>query len=293
MARRNGKRSSIRGSAAQPSPGSTSAIRVTSGAYHRRVKADSEYHGLLASTYDLLRGATTGWSDRSFYRQAIERFGVPALDVGCATGRLLLDFMADGVDVDGVDSSPDMLALCREKAARLGLSANLFEQRMESLDLPRRYRTILVPSSSFQLVCDLGAAAEAMRRFWAHLAPSGALVMPFMIPVETEPIEWRITGEQTRPQDGATVRRWSRSRHDVTAQLEHSWDRFEVVVEGEVVASEECARSPMRWYSQTQAAGMYDSAGFVAVEVLEGFSTEPAKPGAPLFSVVGIRPADG
>jgi hypothetical protein len=55
-----------------------------------------------------------------------------------------------------------MLDLCRRKALRLGLQPVLFEQQMEELDLPHRYRTIIVPSSSFQLVTHPEAAARAM-----------------------------------------------------------------------------------------------------------------------------------
>jgi SAM-dependent methyltransferase len=139
-----------------------------------------EYRGLIASSWDLLRGDTTHWGDRRRYRELIERYGQPALDVGCGTGRLLLDYLRAGIDIDGVDNSPEMLARCREKAGRLGLHPVLYQQSMEALALPRRYRTILVPSSSFQLVTDSDAAAAAMRRFLVHLEPGGALAMSFM-----------------------------------------------------------------------------------------------------------------
>ena len=109
---------------------------------------DYEYKGLMAQAWDVLRGDTSSWSDRFFYLEAIAKYGQPVLDVGCGTGRLLLDFLAQGIDVDGVDNSPDMLALCRQRAERMGLKPNLFEQYMEMLNLPRQYRAILVPSRS-------------------------------------------------------------------------------------------------------------------------------------------------
>src|SRR5438067_11430961 len=123
--------------------------------------ADSsyEYSGLKAATWDLIRGDTSNWSDRFFFREMIERSGQPALDVGCGTGRLLLDYLAQGLDVDGVDNSPEMLAICRRKAAELGLRPSLYQQAVEELALPRTYGTIFVPSSSFQLVLDPDAAA--------------------------------------------------------------------------------------------------------------------------------------
>ena len=77
---------------------------------------DYEYRDLLAKTWDLMRGDTAQWPDRFFYREFIDRHGGPVLDVGCGTGRLLLDYLMDGIDIDGVDNSPEMLALCREKA---------------------------------------------------------------------------------------------------------------------------------------------------------------------------------
>src|SRR5437764_10224020 len=111
-----------------------------------------EYFGLKASTWDLSRGDTSNWSDRAFYLDIVREFGQPVLDVGCGTGRILLDFLAQRIDIDGVDNSPEMLAVCREKANKFGLTPTLYQQSMESLDLPRNYRTILVPSSTFTLI---------------------------------------------------------------------------------------------------------------------------------------------
>lgn len=250
-----------------------------------------EYRGLLASTWDLLRGDTSKWSDRPFYRRAIERYGEPALDVGCGTGRLLLDYLAAGIDVEGVDNSPEMLALCREKARALGLRPTLHEQRMQALDLPRRYRTIIVPSSSFQLLADPADASEAMRRFFAHLDPGGALVMPFMIPENTATTNWKVSAEAVRPEDGARVRRSSRSTYDVVTQVQHEWDRFEVLRDSTVVTSEEPLRSDVRWYTQEQAVALYLAVGFRQIRIVRGFTEEPATGTSTIFSVFGTRPA--
>ena len=50
------------------------------------------------------------------------------------------------------------------------------QRTCEALDLPRKYRTIIVPSSSFQLVTDLAKARSALARFYDHLLPGGTLV---------------------------------------------------------------------------------------------------------------------
>src|SRR5437016_1597312 len=97
-----------------------------------------EYRGLKASTWDLSRGDTSSWTDRAYYLDVARKFGDPVLDVGCGTGRILLDFLAQAIDIDGVDNSPEMLDICRDKARQAGLSPTLYQQHMESLDLPRR-----------------------------------------------------------------------------------------------------------------------------------------------------------
>ena len=249
---------------------------------------------MLARNWDLLRGDTSKWSDRLFYRDIIAQSGQPVLDVGCGTGRLLLDYLGSGVDIDGVDNSPDMLALCRAKATGLGRSPTLYQQYMEVLDLPRRYRTIIVPSSSFQLVTAADDADCAMVRFHTHLLPGGVLVMPFMIlssapPEQRTAVEdWQLVAEKTRPKDGAVVRRWSRSTYDLIEQLEHTEDRYEVTLGGQVIAQEHRFRSPAtRWYTQEQAVQLYRRAGFGDVRVYSEFTFKPAGSSDRVFTIVG------
>jgi SAM-dependent methyltransferase len=253
--------------------------------------SDYEYRGLIASSWDLLRGDTSGWADRPFYRAVIERSGGPALVVGCGTGRLVLDYLAQGTDVEGLDNSPEMLAICRRKAGALGLHPVLHEQALERLDLPRAYRTILVPSSTFQLVVDAADAAESLRRLHAHLAPGGTLVMSLMVlGGPAEPGEWRLVGEAIRPEDGLLVRRWNRTVYDAAHQLASTEDRYELLDGARVVASERHARAPAtRSYTQAQAVAALRAAGFVDVRLTSGFTEQPAAPADPVFCAFGRR----
>ncbi|MDO8616491.1 MAG: class I SAM-dependent methyltransferase [Dehalococcoidia bacterium] len=258
-------------------------------------QTDYEYSGLLATYWDLLRGDTSDWPDRRFFKTVVAESGQPVLDVGCGTGRLLLDFMIERVDIDGVDNSPEMLAICGEKAQKLGLHPTLFQRAMEALDLPRRYRTIVVPSSSFQLVTNPANARAAMKRFFSHLESNGKLVMPFMLlssRENTEPVVTRETVyEGVRPEDGGLVRRSSRSTYDLVNQLEHTEDDYEVILNGEVIASEHYSRSPAtRGYTQEQAVDSYRQAGFVDIQVTSGWTPNSATHADTLFCVSGTRP---
>lgn len=121
----------------------------------------------------------------AYYRAIIEGYGQPALDLACGTGRLLLPLLRAGLDVDGCDLSPDMLAHCRQQAASDGLEPRLYAQAMHELDLPRAYRTIFI--------CDsfgIGGHPETLQRCYRQLAPRGALVFNVYFPYDAAP-RWR------------------------------------------------------------------------------------------------------
>jgi ubiquinone/menaquinone biosynthesis C-methylase UbiE len=253
-----------------------------------------EYHGMMAQTWDLFRGDTSNWEDRHFFLERIHESGQPVLDVGCGTGRLLLDYLSQGIDLDGLDNSPEMLDLCRQKAQAAELKPTLFEGSMDSMEIPRHYQTIIVPSSSFQLVVDPLNAQQAMKRFYDHLLPGGTLVMTFMLLwKEGFDHSWRETGEKVRPEDGAIVKRWSRNSYDPVRQLENTEDRYEVIKEGVIITSELHVRSPAtRQYTQEQTQDLYSKAGFVDIRKYKGFTQMPASAEDELFSVLGKKPGD-
>jgi SAM-dependent methyltransferase len=255
---------------------------------------DYEYHGLLASTWDLWRDDTANWSDRHFFLTLIERFGQPVLDLGCGTGRLVLDYAKLGIDIDGIDNSPEMLDICRAKAQKLGVAPALLERSLESLDLPRRYRTILGPSSVMQL-CLTEGLASTLRRVIEYIEPGGAFVTPFGFAWrEGDPLDtgWQLLFEKVRPEDGAIVRSWTHEWHEPAKQLWHAEQRFEVELGGKVIAREQHRRSPQgRWYRQQQVVRCFRDAGFADVQLFHEFDiTVPAREGDRLFSVLGIKP---
>ncbi len=251
---------------------------------------DYEYRGLIAASWDLLRGDTTGWPDRPFYRKIIAAGGEPALDVGCGTGRLLLDYLSQGLDVEGVDVSPDMLEMCSRKAERMGLQPTLYQQAVESLDLPRTYRTIFIPSSSFQLVIDPAEAEAALERCHQHLEKGGTLVMSIMDISDDTGGEWVLIAEKERADDGLLVRRWLKSRYDPATCLEHTEDRYELMRDGQVVETEMHARSPAtRGYKLDEISKMLEQAGFQDVHATSGFTEEAATPEDSIFCIFGTR----
>ncbi|MBA3867904.1 MAG: class I SAM-dependent methyltransferase [Anaerolineae bacterium] len=253
-----------------------------------------DYYGMVASTWDLGRSHIANWPDRSFYLEIIRRYGEPVLDLGCGTGRLILDYLQQGIDIDGMDNSPEMIAICRAKAEALKLSPNLYQQEMQTLDLPRKYRTIIGPSSVLQLLTNRDTALEAVQHLFAHLQPGGVFVTPFYFDwAEGEPTDydWRLRFEKVRPEDGAVVRSWVHSWCEPARQWWHMEERFEVELNGKIIDREEHRQSPeLRWYTQAEARQMYQEAGFTNIQLFHQFELNPASADDRQFCMLGVKP---
>lgn len=137
------------------------------------------YTGLVAELYGPLRSSDP---DPRPYRRFVERSGQPALELGCGDGDPMLDLLAAGLEVEGLDASADMLERCRERAAARGLDVTLHHARMEAMELGRTFRSIYLAGASFNLLPDDDTAARALERIAAHLTIDGTALVPLFVP---------------------------------------------------------------------------------------------------------------
>jgi len=187
------------------------------------------YDGLVAEAYDTWLPPDGNYSDRDLYRDIVRKGDGPALELGCGNGRLLVGYVADDLDVEGVDSAADMLAICRRHADAAGLTVTLHHADWTSLDLGREYATIYNPAGSFSLIDDEDAARRALVAWLGHLRPGGRLVLGMGIPhpdAESD-WEWRLRRSATRS-DGVTFMVHQAVSLDPPTRVANSIDRHEI-----------------------------------------------------------------
>ncbi len=228
----------------------------------------------------------------AYYQKLIARHGQPALDVACGTGRLLLPYLRAGLDVDGCDISPDMLALCREKAGREGLSPRLYQQAMHELDLPRTYRTIFV-CGSFGIGGSRQQDFLALQRFYQHLTPGGVLLLENHAPYgdrlgwqwelwleehrkKLSPDWWPEPGERQRASDGSEYEMRVRvAGLDPMNQRITLQTRIERWQDGKLAGEEEYTLDS-NLYFKNELLMMLAQSGFAEIEVYGDFTEAPA-----------------
>lgn len=158
--------------------------------------APTWHHGVTARWWAEFN---TSGPEIEYFRRHVEA-GQPALDLACGTGRLLLPYLRDGLDVDGCDVSADMIELCREAAEREGLAPRLYTQPKHQLDLPRRYRTIFM-CGALGVGSTRAEDVQSLDRVYEHLEPGGRFVLDNEVPyAEGNGWElWPSEGRRTLP----------------------------------------------------------------------------------------------
>ena len=151
---------------------------LTGKAGEKKSRVRTWHHGLIARWW---REFNRDGKEIDYFRRIIERFGTPALDAGCGGGRLLIPYLKAGLEVEGCDATADIIAACRARAEEEGLSPKLHHQAMCHLDLEQRYRTVFA-CGAFALGGSRADDQEALRRFYRHLEPGGALALDLHLP---------------------------------------------------------------------------------------------------------------
>jgi len=126
--------------------------------------------------------AHTDRGDVAFYREVAGDADGPVLELGCGTGRISLELLADGVDVDGLDASPAALSVLRERAAERGLDPSVREGDMTDFGTDRAYDLVICPFNTIQHARTVDEQAATLRSVHGALAPGGRFVFDTFVP---------------------------------------------------------------------------------------------------------------
>jgi len=233
-----------------------------------------DYSGIVAAAYDLYFGTEPFW-DQRFFEKRLRANGGRALEIACGSGRLLLPLLRDGIEVEGLDTSPEMLERLRAKAGAISLNPTLYQRPMQDFDLPGRYRTVFVPAASFGILVEPDEIHAALACFLRALEPGGELLVPVSeASAEDRPIfDWRERRNVQVPEYDARLVAHERTAYEDGGRTQHWMLRYTVEQPGqpdEVFFREH----RLRHYGADEFASLLAAAGLERIAVRRGY-TDP------------------
>src|SRR5215469_15877556 len=144
-----------------------------------------EYGPLATEVYELDKPVGYPFADVEYYTGLLAEVSGPILEPATGTGRVLIPLLEAGHQVEGLDSSPQMLACCREHCRHRGLDPVLREADMTAFVQLAAYEAVVIPGGSIALLDGRKATLQALTCFRDSLVPGGRLYVD--VPVCSQP----------------------------------------------------------------------------------------------------------
>lgn len=232
------------------------------------------YHALAVS-YDRLTNDVDYRQTVEFYKKILAREGCSprtAADLACGTGSVALLLAREGMQVVGVDLSPEMLCVASQKAQELENPPLFICQDLSRLRLPRGVDLAVCALDSLDYITDPTACQEAIRRIYHVLNPGGIFIFDVNTPEKLRAMDDQVFLDED--EDVYCV--WRGSFDEKTNICAYGMDLFQrrgAVWERSF--EEHCEYA----YSEEQLRGYLQSAGFTQIRVYADRLFEAPRPG--------------
>lgn len=201
-----------------------------------------------------------------FYVDAYLATDGPVVELGIGDGRIAVEAARRGRAVTGVDLSPAMLQLCRERAAGAGVAdrVTLLQADFRDFVLAEPAALISLPYHSLGHLTSIDAKRDALRHIHGQLRAGGQFVFDdfFMTPERLDHMRRVQLRAEYRSADGHDTLLWVTSLVDEAAQSMRvvTWeDRLN----GDGVMAERRYRTlSLSWITPSQAATLLAETGF-------------------------------
>jgi SAM-dependent methyltransferase len=128
-----------------------------------------------------------GRQDVNFFVEMAQLSGGRVLELGCGTGRVLIPTAKAGIEIVGLDASPQMLSVCREKLLSTSEDVQsrvtgLVQGDMRNFELGRKFSLVTIPFRPFQHLLTVEDQMSCLKSIHRHLAGGGKLVLDIFNP---------------------------------------------------------------------------------------------------------------
>ena len=201
------------------------------------------------------------------------------VELGVGDGRIAVEAARRGRDIVGIDLSPAMLRLCRERAERAGVldRLTLLQADFRSFTLPEPAALIVLPYHSLGHLTTIDEKRDALRHIHAQLEPGGRFIFDdfFMTPAQLEHMRQVQLRAEYQSADGRDVLLWVTSLVDADAQSMRvvTWED-ELEPDG-ALRRRRYRKLSLSWLEPAQAKQLLVDTGFTIDACFGDFSRTP------------------
>jgi SAM-dependent methyltransferase len=223
------------------------------------------YGDLCTEVYELSKPIGHSFGDVEYYRERLKACEGRILEVAAGTGRVLIPLLEAGLVVDGMDTSPSMLSVCKEHCINRGLDPRLYDGNMKNFSLSNTYEAIIIPAGSFLLIEKREESINALKCFHNHLIPGGRLIIDLFLQTNFN-TNISSTRTWTTPNMEAITLESKPIEINFLEQYIISYSRYEKWKDGKLLKTE-MERSFIRWFGVEEFKLLLESVGFTDVSV--------------------------
>ena len=180
----------------------------------------------IADLYDTYVPATY---DIDFFLQETVKVKGEVLELMSGSGRVSLPLIQAGVKLTCVDISAQLNAIFKKKLDEAGLNADVYQQDICDLDLPKKFERIIIPFHSFAHIISKGNQRKAMDRIYEHLTSGGTFICTLGNPaVRTKAVDGQLHLFRKYPLPEGTLFLWiAETRDPVDPEIIQAMQFFE------------------------------------------------------------------
>lgn len=228
-------------------------------------KNEIQAYGQLCSQFYDATEKYASPQEVDFFDSFLKQHSGKILEAMSGSGRLQIPLMQRGYVVDGVDHSNAMLERCRQRCEKWELAPQLYEQSLENMALPHKYRSVIIAVGSLQLITDQAQVLQALQNLYDHMLADGHLFIDIFTPdVTMEPF----SVSMVRLDERKTLRLTKRHVFDVAKRLATSFCFYELIVD-EIVTQQENALIEVVWRSDLEWQELLHQAGFEIIKIYD------------------------
>jgi len=135
----------------------------------------------FARFYDLIYHQIRDGVDNKFYLDRIKETKGKILEIGVGTGRLFMQGLETNADIYGIDISPSMLEVLREKLPH-GQHGRISLQNVIDFKLDTKFDLVIAPFRVFMHLTEKDEQLKSLNNIYRHLNQGGKFIFDVFVP---------------------------------------------------------------------------------------------------------------